>query len=160
MDGEHTMARCGEITEVLRALFTGLHTQRVTLEAVILKPNMALPSSGCAERPSAEEVVDATRACLRRAVPAAVPGIAFLSGGQAGELASARLNAMNLRSRRCVPWALGFSFGRAIQQPALEIWRGEDANVTAAQHALRHRARCNQLARRDEYSATAERTAA
>ncbi|MGA2930181.1 MAG: class I fructose-bisphosphate aldolase [Solirubrobacteraceae bacterium] len=93
------------MTEVLRALFTGLHTQRVTLEAVILKPNMALPSSGCAERPSAEEVVDATRACLRRAVPAAVPGIAFLSGGQAGELASARLNAMNLRSRRCVPWA-------------------------------------------------------
>ena len=101
------MARCGEITEVLRALFTSLHTQRVTLEAVILKPNMALPSSGCAERPSAEEVADATLACLRRAVPAAVPGIAFLSGGQAGELASARLNAMNLRSRPCVPWAWG-----------------------------------------------------
>jgi fructose-bisphosphate aldolase class I len=161
MDGDHTMARCGEITEaVLRTLFTSLHTQRVTLEALILKPNMVLPGSGCGERPSAEEVADATLACLLRAVPAAVPGIAFLSGGQSGELASARLNAMNMRSRACVPWALGFSFGRAIQQPALEIWHGEAANVTAAQQALRHRARCNQIARRGEYSPAAERTAA
>lgn len=135
-------------------------TQRVTLEAVILKPNMVLPGSGCAERLSAEEVADATLACLLGAVPAALPGIAFISGGQAGELASARLNAMNLRSRACVPWALGFSFGRAIQQPALEIWYGEDANVRAAQQALHDRARCNQMARRGEYSAAAERTAA
>lgn len=161
MDGDHTMARCGEITEeVLRAVFSHLHTQRVALEAVILKPNMVLPGSGCPERPSAEEVADATLACLLRAVPAAVPGIAFLSGGQAGELASARLNAMNARSRAGVPWALGFSFGRAIQQPALEIWHGEAANVMAAQDALRHRARCDQMARRGEYSAAAERTAA
>jgi fructose-bisphosphate aldolase class I len=155
------MARCGEITdEVLRALFTSLHSQRVALEAVILKPSMVLSGSGCAERPSAEEVADATLACLLRAVAAAVPGIALLSGGQAGELASARLNAMNLRSRACAPWVLGFSLGRAIQQSALEIWHGEDANVTATQQALRHRAICDQIARRGEYAAAAERTAA
>jgi fructose-bisphosphate aldolase class I len=151
MDGDHTMARCGEITEeVLRAVFSSLHTQRVALEAVILKPNMVLPGSNCAERPTAEEVADATLACLLRVVPAAVPGIAFLSGGQSGELASARLNAMNGRSRADVPWALGFSFGRAIQQPALELWHGEAANVPAAQQALRHRAKCDQMARRGE----------
>ena len=159
MEGDHTLARCGEITEhVLRALFTSLHAQRVMLETVILKPNMVLPGSGCGERPTAQEVADATLACLRRAVPAAVPGIAFLSGGQSGELASARLNAINERS--CAPWALGFSFGRAIQQPALEIWHGEAANVTAAQQALRHRANCDQLARRGEYSAASEGTPA
>ncbi len=152
---------CGEITEeVLREPFASLHTQRVTLGAVIPKPNMVLLGSGCAEQPSAEEVADATLACLLRAVPAAVPGIAFLSGGQAGELASAGLNAMNLRSRACAPWALGFSFGGAIQQPALETCHGEDANVTAAQQALRHRARCNQMSPRGEHSAEAERTAA
>jgi fructose-bisphosphate aldolase class I len=161
MAGEHTMAQCGEITErVLRAVFTSLHAQRVTLEAVILKPNMVLPGTGCAERPTAEEVADATLACLLRVVPAAVPGVAFLSGGQSGELASARLNAMNRRSRAGAPWALGFSFGRAIQQPALEIWHGEAANVKAAQQALRHRAQCDQLARRGDYSPAAERTAA
>ena len=159
MEGDHTLARCGEITEhVLRALFTSLHAQRVMLETVILKPNMVLPGSGCGERPTAQEVADATLACLRRAVPAAVPGIAFLSGGQSGELASARLNAINERS--CAPWALGFSFGRAIQQPALEIWHGEAANVTAAQQALRHRANCDQLARRGEYSGASEGTPA
>jgi fructose-bisphosphate aldolase class I len=161
MDGEHTMARCGEITEqVLRVLFASLHAQRVALEAVILKPNMVLPGSDADERPSPQEVADATLACLLRVVPVEVPGIAFLSGGQAGELASARLNAMNLSSRGGAPWALGFSFGRAIQQPALELWHGEVANVTAAQHALRHRAECDQMARRGEYRPAAERTAA
>jgi fructose-bisphosphate aldolase class I len=119
-----------------------------------------LPGSNCAERPTAEEVADATLACLLRVVPAAVPGIAFLSGGQSGELASARLNAMNGRSRADVPWALGFSFGRAIQQPALELWHGEAANVPAAQQALRHRAKCDQMARRGEYNAAAESAAA
>jgi fructose-bisphosphate aldolase class I len=93
---------------------------------------------------------------LLRAVPAAVPGIAFLSGGQAGELASARLNAMNLRFKSRLPWALTFSFARAIQQPAMEIWSGQDANVQAAQQALLHRARCNRAARRGEYSAAME----
>ena len=95
--------------------------------------------------------------CLLRAVPAAVPGIAFLSGGQSGELASARLNAMNVRFKSRLPWALAFSFARAIQQPALEIWQGEEANVLAAQQALVHRARCNWAARRGEYQAAMER---
>jgi fructose-bisphosphate aldolase class I len=159
MDGDHALARCGEITEeILRALFASLHSQRVTLEAVILKPNMVLPGSGAAKQPSVDEVADATLTCLLRAVPAAVAGIAFLSGGQSGELASARLNAVILRSRPCAPWPLSFSFGRAIQQPALAIWHGEDANVAAAQRALRHRARCDQMARGGAYSAAAEGT--
>jgi len=93
-----------------------------------------------------------------RAVPAAVPGIAFLSGGQPGELASSRLNAMNVRFKSRLPWALAFSFARAIQQPALEIWHGEETRVLAAQQALVHRARCNNAARRGEYNAAMERT--
>ena len=95
--------------------------------------------------------------CLLRAVPAAVPGIAFLSGGQSGELASARLNAMNVRFMSRLPWALAFSFARAIQQPALEIWQGKEGNVTVAQKAMYHRALCNQAARRGEYTAAKER---
>ena len=105
-----------------------------------------------------DEVADATVRCLLRAVPAAVPGIAFLSGGQSAELASARLNAMNVRFKSRLPWALAFSFARAIQQPALEIWRGEEAHVLAAQQALLHRARCNRAARRGEYSGAMEKT--
>jgi fructose-bisphosphate aldolase class I len=93
-----------------------------------------------------------------RAVPAAVPGIAFLSGGQSGELASARLNAMNVRFKSRLPWALAFSFARAIQQPALEIWKGEEANVLSSQQALYHRAKCNRAARRGEYNAAMEGT--
>ncbi len=95
--------------------------------------------------------------CLLQVVPAAVPGIAFLSGGQSAELASARLNAMNVRFKSQVPWALAFSFARAIQQPALEIWSGQESNVKAAQRALLHRAKCNQAARRGEYNAAMER---
>jgi len=94
--------------------------------------------------------------CLLRAVPAAVPGIMFLSGGQSPELASARLNAMNVRFKSRLPWALAFSFARAIQQPALEIWRGKQANVSAAQQALNHRAKCNRAARRGEYNTAME----
>jgi len=159
MAGDHMMGRCGEVTEeVLRALFSSLCAQRVALEAVVLKPNMVLPGASAAEQPTPHEVADATLTCLLRVVPAAVPAIAFLSGGQTGELASARLNAVILASRSRAPWVLGFSFARAIQQPALEIWHGEDANIEAAQHALRHRATCDQMARRGEYSATVERT--
>ncbi len=110
---------------------------------MILKPNMILPGLTCPEQPGLEEVAAATVDCLQRTVPAAVPGIAFLSGGQSAELASARLNAINVRSNSRAPWALTFSFARAIQQPALEIWCGDDANVEAAQEALIHRARCN-----------------
>ena len=110
------------------------------------------------QQEAVDEVADATVKCLLRAVPAAVPGIAFLSGGQSGELASARLNAMNVRFKSRLPWALAFSFARAIQQPALEIWRGEDARVLAAQQVLAHRGTCNRAARRGEYNAAMERT--
>ena len=157
MDGEHTMERCREVTEqVLRMVFNQLYTQRVTLEGMILKPNMVLPGLTCPKQEDLNQVADATVMCLLRAVPAAVPGIAFLSGGQSTELASARLNAMNLRFKSRVPWALAFSFARAIQQPALEIWRGQLANVSAAQQALCHRARCNRAARRGEYTPAME----
>jgi fructose-bisphosphate aldolase class I len=118
---------------------------------------MILPGSACPEPESVDEVADATVRCLLRAVPAAVPGVAFLSGGQSGELASARLNAMNARFRSRLPWALTFSFARAIQQPALEIWHGDEANVAKAQRALSHRARCSCAARRGEYNAAEER---
>jgi fructose-bisphosphate aldolase class I len=157
MDGGHTLERCREVTEeVLRTVFHQLYIQGVMLEGVILKPNMVLPGSTCPRQETGEEVADATVRCLLRSVPAAVPGIAFLSGGQSAELASARLNAMNVRFESRLPWALAFSFARAIQQPALEIWRGQEANVSAAQKALYHRARCNRAARRGEYSAGME----
>ena len=159
MDGDHTLERCREVTEeVLRTVFHQLYTQRVTLEGMILKPNMVLPGLSCPMQAAVDEVADATVRCLLRAVPAAVPGIAFLSGGQSGELASARLNAMNVRFKSRLPWALAFSFARAIQQPALEIWQGKEANVKAAQQALVHRAKCNRAARRGEYNAAMETT--
>jgi fructose-bisphosphate aldolase class I len=158
MEGEHPLEKCFEVTaEVLRTVFSQLYTQRVTLEGMILKPNMVLPGKDCPKQDSVEEVADATVTCLLRGVPAAVPGIAFLSGGQPYELASARLNAMNVRFKSRVPWALAFSFARAIQQPALEIWKGQQANAAAAQQALVHRARCNSAARRGEYKAAMER---
>jgi len=152
MDGRHPLERCFEVTmEVLQTVFSQLYTQRVTLEGMILKPNMVLPGKDCLKQASVEEVADATVTCLLRAVPAAVPGIAFLSGGQPYELASARLNAMNLRFKTKMPWALTFSFSRAIQQPALVIWKGQQANAAAAQQALYHRARCNSAARLGQY---------
>jgi fructose-bisphosphate aldolase class I len=157
MDGAHTLERCCEVTEeVLRTVFIQLNSQRVMLEGVILKPNMVLPGLTSPHEASVDEVADATVKCLLRAVPAAVPGIAFLSGGQSAELASARLNAMNVRFKSRLPWALAFSFARAIQQPALEIWKGEEAHVSAAQQALYHRASCNRAARRGEYKAAME----
>jgi fructose-bisphosphate aldolase class I len=159
MDGEHTLEQCRAATEeVLRTVFNQLNSQRVLLEGMILKPNMVLPGLTCPTQASVDEVANITVKSLWRTVPAAVPGIAFLSGGQSGELASARLNTMNLRFKSRLPWALAFSFARAIQQPALEIWRGEETQVSAAQLALYHRARCNRAARRGEYSAAMERT--
>jgi fructose-bisphosphate aldolase class I len=117
---------------------------------------MVVPGLACGTQTTVDEVADATVKCLLRAVPAAVPGIAFLSGGQPSELASARLNAMNVRFKTRAPWALAFSFARAIQQPAMEIWRGEASNVPAAQQSLFHRADCNRAARRGEYTAKME----
>ena len=157
MDGKHTLERCREVTEeVLRTVFNQLCTQRVMLESMILKPNMVLPGLTCPKQEEVDVVADITVRCLLRTVPAAVPGIAFLSGGQSGKLASARLNAMNARYKSQLPWALTFSFARAIQQPALEIWLGKEANVLAAQQALYHRARCDWAARRGEYNAALE----
>jgi fructose-bisphosphate aldolase class I len=155
--GSHTLDRCGEVTEeVLRTVFGHLYMQRVMLEGMILKPNMVLPGLTCPIQEGVDEVADATVKCLSRSVPSAVPAVAFLSGGQSGELASARLNAMNVRFKGSLPWALAFSFGRAIQQPALEIWGGKEANAVAAQRALYHRARCNRAARRGDYGAPME----
>jgi len=159
MEGEHSLERCGEVTEqVLGMVFLQLRAQRVFLEGMILKPNMVLPGSTCPVQNSLDEVAHATVTCLLRAVPAAVPGIAFLSGGQSPELASARLNAMNRDFRSRLPWNLAFSFARAIQQPAMEIWKGQDANVSEAQRALVHRARCDRAARRGEYTSEMEQS--
>lgn len=184
MDGDHSLERCREVTEeVLRNVFIQLNCQRVLLEGMILKPNMVLPGLACPahqevkevdigeqqyqvrlsdrqpdENHDLDEVANITVKSLWRTVPAAVPGIAFLSGGQTAEQASARLNMMNLRFKAQLPWALSFSFARAIQQPALDIWRGQEINVKAAQQALLHRARCNSAARRGEYKAAMERT--
>ena len=162
MDGDHTLERCREVTEeVLNTVFDQLHAQRVMLEAMILKPNMVLPGLTCARQETVDEVADATVRTLLRTVPAAVPGIAFLSGGQSGELASARLNAMHVRFKAPnapLPWALTFSFSRAIQFPALDVWGGKPSNRVAAQQALLHRAMCNRAAVRGEYSAAMEQT--
>ncbi|MGA7258260.1 MAG: class I fructose-bisphosphate aldolase, partial [Terracidiphilus sp.] len=158
MVGDHSLQRCFEVTEkVLRVVFSQLNAQGVVVEEMVLKPNMIVPGLTCPTQEGVEEVADATVSCLLRAVPAAVPAIAFLSGGQSAELASARLNAMNIRFKSRLPWAVAFSYARAIQQPALELWKGLDANVPAAQQALYHRARCNRAARRGEYSAEMEK---
>jgi fructose-bisphosphate aldolase class I len=124
---------------------------------MILKPNMVLPGLACPKQESVDDVADITVECLLRSVPAAVPGIAFLSGGQSGELASARLNAMNVRFKSQLPWALTFSFARAIQQPALEIWLGKESNMMPAQQALYHRAKCNRAAHRGKYDEAMEK---
>lgn len=153
MEGDHTLEECARVTEAtLHIVFNQLYRQRVTLEGMILKPNMVLPGRDCLKQASVEAVADATVSCLLRAVPAAVPGVAFLSGGQSAELASARLNAMNLRGKTKAPWILTFSFSRAIQQPALDLWKGQKDNIAAAQKLLHYRAKCNGMARRGEYT--------
>jgi fructose-bisphosphate aldolase class I len=159
MDDGHTLERCRLVTEeVLRNVFIQLNCQRVLLEGMILKPNMVLPGLTCPTQESVDDVADITVKSLWRTVPAAVPGVAFLSGGQSAELASARLNVMNLRFKSQLPWELAFSFARAIQQPALETWQGQEVNIKAAQQALLHRARCNRAARRGQYTAAMEKT--
>jgi fructose-bisphosphate aldolase class I len=162
MAGDHTLGRCREVTEeTLHCVFNQLYAQGVILEGIILKPNMVLPGLNCPKQEALDDVAAVTVASLLGVVPASVPGIAFLSGGQPSELASARLNAMNVIARSAssrLPWPLAFSFARAIQQPALEIWRGQQDRVPAAQHALAHRALCNRAALEGEYSAAIERT--
>jgi len=158
MDGDHTLEQCFEITEeVLHSVFQHLYIQDVMLEGMLLKPNMIVPGLKCPTQETVEEVAVATVKCLMRTVPAAVPGIMFLSGGQSSELASARLNAMNKQFKGRLPWGLSFSYGRAIQQPALEIWKGEAAHVNEAQQALSHRSKCNWNARCGEYNVAMEK---
>ncbi len=158
MDGDHTLERCSDVTsEALRNVFIQLRCQRVLLEGIILKPNMVLPGLDCPQQASDETIADATLQCFLRNVPAAVPGITFLSGGQSPERASSRLNTMNIKFKSGSPWALSFSYGRALQQPALQIWQGQEENQEAAQQALLHRAKCNSAARRGEYNSKMEK---
>lgn len=153
MDGNHSLQRCQEVTtEVLHAVFNALYEQRVAFEAMILKPNMVLPGIDATVQDDSTKIADATVQCFLRCVPAAVPGIAFLSGGQEAELATERLNAMHVQCQQVLPWALTFSFSRALHQPALEKWAGNDAHVKEAQDILYKRAYFNNLARRGEYT--------
>ena len=160
MTSNHTLARCGEVTEaVLSEVFDQLHRQRVLLEGMLLKPSMVVPGLDCPEQAGVEDVADATVASLLRVVPAAVPGVMFLSGGQSSELATARLNAMNVRFRppeARLPWALAFSFARAIQRPALTIWQGQAGNRLQAQRALYRRAKLNHAACQGRYDTSME----
>ena len=156
MDGDHTIERCQQITErTLRATFTQLNMSRVLLEGMLLKPNMVLPSLSSNENPDAEEVASRTLQTLSRCVPAAVPGIVFLSGGQTPRDATARLDAMN-RGEPCLPWQVSFSFARALQNDAMEAWGGKAENVAAAQAAFSKRLKLNSAARRGEYKVEME----
>jgi fructose-bisphosphate aldolase, class I len=151
MDGGHTIERCEAVTEAtLRAVFAELAGQRVVLEEIVLKPSMVVAGSECPRQASVEEVASATLRCLRRTVPAAVPGIAFLSGGQSPEVATAHLAAINARGGQ--PWQLTFSYGRALQDPALAAWKGEATAVPASMQALYHRAKLNAAARSGSYT--------
>ena len=152
MDGDHSIERSFAVTEAtLDRVFGALREQRVVLEHVLLKPSMVVPGAQSPQQTSVPGVADATVRCLRRAVPAAVPGIVFLSGGQDAQVATAHLNAMNAMAA-AHPWPLSFSFARALQGPALEAWRGDPRNVGAAQRAFYHRARCNGAAREGRYT--------
>lgn len=162
MVGDHTLERCREVTEAtLHAVFDQLFEQGVVLEGMILKPNMVLPGLDCPKQESLERVAEATVTTLMRVVPAAVTGIAFLSGGQSADLATARLNAINRLARAPgshLPWPLVFSFGRAIQKPALTVWQGDDSRVAAAQELLIQRVRRDRAALTGEYEAAMERS--
>jgi fructose-bisphosphate aldolase class I len=152
MDGSHPIERCEEVTGiVLHAVFNALFKQNVVLEGMLLKPNMVIAGKTCARQASMHEVATATLRCLRRHVPAAVPGIVFLSGGQDAQDATARLNSIN-RKRGPKPWRITFSYGRALQDPALEAWAGCDGNLNAAAHALYRRARLNAAASVGKYT--------
>ncbi len=159
MDGDHSLEDSGKATgRALQALYTELHDQRVDLYGTLLKPNMVLSGYGAAARASVEEVAEATIDCFLRHVPAAVPGIVFLSGGQSDEDATAHLNAMNAGARTH-PWQLSFSYGRALQAPALKAWGGDPASVEAGRRAFYHRAKMNGAARTGLYAPEMEAAA-
>lgn len=152
MDGSHTIERCEEVTgSVLHAVFDALFEQNVSLEGALLKPSMVISGSRSLRQASVQEVATATLRCLRRHVPATVPGIVFLSGGQKDQLATAHLQEIN-QLPGPKPWKLSFSYGRALQDPALDAWHGNDENLKAGQQALYHRARCNSAACLGAYS--------
>ena len=151
MDGTHTIQRHFEVTQqTLESVFHALYEHRVSLERMLLKPNMVLSGKDCPQQASVQEVAEATVRCMKRVVPAAVPGLVFLSGGQTDLQATEHLNAMN--RLKDVPWQLSFSFGRALQAPVLKAWKGDPANVGEAQRAFHHRAWCNSKARFGEYT--------
>jgi fructose-bisphosphate aldolase, class I len=157
MDGDHTLERCYEVTATtLASVFEALRRHRVRLEGMLLKPNMVLAGSGSSLQAGTAEVAEATLRCMRESVPAAVPGIVFLSGGQSDEGATAHLDALNRLGPQ--PWQLSFSYGRALQAPVLKAWKGDAGNVPAAQRALFHRAELNGAARYGNYRAETERT--
>jgi fructose-bisphosphate aldolase, class I len=160
MDGSHSIERCEEVTGVvLHTVLDALFEQRVALECMLLKPNMVISGKECASQASVVEVVTATLRCLRRHVPAAVPGIVFLSGGQADRVATAHLNAIN-RLPGAKPWRISFSYGRALQDHALEAWHGRDENLAAGRQVLFQRARCNSAASLGKYTDEMEATPA
>jgi fructose-bisphosphate aldolase class I len=159
MDGDHDIDRCYDVTNrVLNQTFRELRVQRVELEGIILKPNMAVSGKKCAKQASVEEVAEKTIRMLKTCVPAAVPGIAFLSGGQSDEEATAHLNAMNAIGH--LPWKLTFSYGRALQAAPQKAWSGKPENVAAGQRAFTHRARMNALASKGEWATDLEKKAA
>jgi fructose-bisphosphate aldolase class I len=159
MDGDHDIDRCYKITEwTLKTVFEQLYYARVALEGIVLKPNMAISGKKCGKRASVEEVADKTVRVLKSCVPASVPGIAFLSGGQSDEDATAHLDAMNRMGP--LPWRLSFSYGRALQAAPQKAWSGKSENVAAAQRAFGHRAMMNGLATLGQWKADLERKAA
>ena len=156
MDADNTIDRCFEVTETtLRTLFNELARQDVSIEHTILKTNMVISGKKCPEQAGVQEVADKTVQCLLRVVPAALPGIVFLSGGQSAELATAHLNAMN-KTYPQLPWPLSFSYGRALQEPCLKAWAGKQENIEKAQAALLHREKCNSLACNGQYTSDLE----
>jgi fructose-bisphosphate aldolase class I len=159
MDGDHDIGRCHAATEwSLKRVFEQLYDQRVALEGMVLKPNMVIAGKKCPQRASVEEVADKTLKVLKACVPAAVPGIAFLSGGQSDEDATAHLDAMNKTGG--LPWRLTFSYGRALQAAPQKAWAGKSENVAAAQRAFTHRAMMNSLAALGQWKSDLERKAA
>ena len=156
MEGPHSIDRCYEVTEAtLEAVFNELFSQRVVYERMLLKPNMVVSGKECPTQAGPEEVAEKTIRCFKSVVPAAVPGVVFLSGGQSDEQATANLNAINALGPQ--PWQLSFSYGRALQAPSLKAWRGDEANVGAGQEALAHRARLNGAARDGTYTPDMEK---
>lgn len=158
MDADNSIEVCQEVTErALKAVFDELRAQKVLLEGIVLKPNMVVSGKQCPTQADVQEVATRTVDTLRKHVPAEVPGIAFLSGGQSDELATAHLDAMNKIGS--LPWSLSFSYGRALQAPALAAWSGKDENLAAGQQAFQHRAKCNGAASKGEYSPDMEQAA-